>query len=384
MDELKEKNNAMNTLLILVILIPFFKPDIVASFPKINYIFNIWIIISFGIIMITYFKKLRISKLVLLYLLYNIILLFSTLKNKGNVLKLILDLSLNMGIIMAVEIYLKNNKIKLFGVLSFIFYALTILNTISFIMFPKGFAVTEYLKTPIYLLGIDNRFSFMYIPGICIISIYDMMKNKKLTKLTKAYFIITFTTFVYFWSAGALVAESLFIIYYVFIYKLKYKHLTNKYFPVIMVSFVGIVILRVQNIFEFFIVDILHKDLTFSSRTKLWDRTIKIINNNKILGTGIQKSEFTIKSISAYHAHSHFLNIMFQSGILGVGIYIYIVFEAFNRLNKFKESRIAQIVSFTLFVLFIMLTVDTFDITANLFLIICIGFNISRLKEVEE
>ena len=145
-----------------------------------------------------------------------------------------------------------------------------------------------------------------------------------------------------------------------------------------------IVILRVQNIFEFFIVDILHKDLTFSSRTKLWDRTIKIINNNKILGTGLQKSEFTIKSISAYHAHSHFLNIMFQSGILGVGIYIYIVFEAFNRLNKFKESRIAQIVSFTLFVLFIMLTVDTFDITANLFLIICLGFNISKLKEVEE
>ena len=384
MEELIDKKKTINGYILLFLLIPFFKPDIVTSFPKVNYIFTIWLMISFAIIVAVYMKKFRISKLTMTYLAYNLVLLISTIKNNGSITKFLSDFSMNLGMIFLIELYLKNDKMKIMKVLSSIFYFLMVLNTISFIIVPEGLAVTQYLKTPIYLLGIDNRFSFTYIPGLCVIAIYDFMKNNKITKLTIIYFMITFITFVYFWSAGALVAESMFFIYYIFIYKLKYKHFTNKYFPIIIVSFLGLVVFRVQNIFRFFIVDILHKDLTFSSRTILWDKAIKIINNNMWLGTGIQKSEFSIKAISAFHAHSHFLNIMFQSGIIGVIIYIYLIFDAFKRLNEYRKNVIAQMVAFTLFVLFIMLTVDTFDITANLFLIICIGYNISCFNQKGE
>lgn len=384
MEELIDKKKTINGYILLFLLIPFFKPDIVTSFPKVNYIFTIWLMISFAIIVAVYMKKFKISKLTMTYLAYNLVLLISTIKNNGSITKLLSDFSMNLGMIFLIELYLKNDKMKIMKVLFSIFYFLMILNTISFIIVPEGFAVTQYLKTPIYLLGIDNRFSFTYIPGLCVIAIYDFMKNNKITKLTIIYFMITFITFVYFWSAGALVAESMFFIYYILIYKLKYKNFTNKYFPIIIVSFLGLVVFRVQNIFRFFIVDILHKDLTFSSRTILWDKAIKIINNNMWLGTGIQKSEFSIKAISAFHAHSHFLNIMFQSGIIGVIIYIYLIFDAFKRLNEYRKNVIAQMVAFTLFVLFIMLTVDTFDITANLFLIICIGYNISCFNQKGE
>ena len=384
MEELIDKKKTINGYILLFLLIPFFKPDIVTSFPKVNYIFTIWLMISFAIIVAVYMKKFRISKLTMTYLAYNLVLLISTIKNNGSITKFLSDFSMNLGMIFLIELYLKNDKMKIMKVLSSIFYFLMVLNTISFIIVPEGLAVTQYLKTPIYLLGIDNRFSFTYIPGLCVIAIYDFMKNNKITKLTIIYFMITFITFVYFWSAGALVAESMFFIYYIFIYKLKYKHFTNKYFPIIIVSFLGLVVFRVQNIFRFFIVDILHKDLTFSSRTILWDKAIKIINKNMWLGTGIQKSEFSIKAISAFHAHSHFLNIMFQSGIIGVIIYIYLIFDAFKKLNEYRKNVIAQMVAFTLFVLFIMLTVDTFDITTNLFLIICIGYNISCFNQKGE
>ena len=384
MEELIDKKKTINGYILLFLLIPFFKPDIVTSFPKVNYIFTIWLMISFAIIVAVYMKKFRISKLTMTYLAYNLVLLISTIKNNGSITKFLSDFLMNLGMIFLIELYLKNDKMKIMKVLSSIFYFLMVLNTISFIIVPEGLAVTQYLKTPIYLLGIDNRFSFTYIPGLCVIAIYDFMKNNKITKLTIIYFMITFITFVYFWSAGALVAESMFFIHYIFIYKLKYKHFTNKYFPIIIVSFLGLVVFRVQNIFRFFIVDILHKDLTFSSRTILWDKAIKIINNNMWLGTGIQKSEFSIKAISAFHAHSHFLNIMFQSGIIGVIIYIYLIFDAFKKLNEYRKNVIAQMVAFTLFVLFIMLTVDTFDITANLFLIICIGYNISCFNQKGE
>ena len=42
-------------------------------------------------------------------------------------------------------------------------------------MFPNGIKITDITNTPIYLLGIDNRFAFVYLPGLCVITLkgYD-------------------------------------------------------------------------------------------------------------------------------------------------------------------------------------------------------------------
>jgi len=377
------KKSFLNTFFLIFILIPFFKPDVLTSFSRVNYIFTAWLVASFCIIFILYIKKGKLTPLVLLYLAYFLVLLISTLNNNGNMLKLISNTCIDLGMIMLIEMNLKNNKIKIFKILSRIFYILVVLNTFSFLIFPKGIAVTEFLKTPIYLLGIDNRFAFTYIPGLCIVAIYDILKNNKLTKYTFIYFFITFTTFVYFWSAGALLTEFLFILYYLFIYKMKFNKFINKYFITVIVAFVSLVFLRIQNLFKFLIVDILHKDLTLSSRTILWDKAIAIIEENKLIGVGIQKTQFMIDKITAFHAHSNFLNIMLQSGLIGFSIYLLIFFNTFKRLHKHSENIISQLVAFTIFIMLIMLLVDTFDITANLFMLISIGYNISYFKGEE-
>lgn len=384
MDDVIEKKSYLNTFFWFFILIPFFKPDVFTSFVSINYLFNIWLAASFAIICFLYIKNGKMSPIFLLYLAYFLVLLISTLNSNGNMIKLVSNTFMDFGMIMLIEMNLKNNKTLLFKILSRIFYILVILNTLSFMIFPEGITVTEYLRTPIYLLGIDNRFAFTYIPGLCIVAIYDILKNKKITKYTFIYFAITFTTFIYFWSAGALLTEFLFILYYLFIYKMKFYKFINKYFITVIVSFISLVFFRVQNLFKFLIVDILHKDLTLSKRTLLWDKAISIIEENKLIGVGIQKSEFMIKEISAYHAHSNFLNVMLQAGIIGVFIYLFIIFNTFKRLHKNSKNIISQLVAFTIFVMLIMLLVDTFDITANLFMLISIGYNISCFKGEEK
>jgi len=195
--------------------------------------------------------------------------------------------------------------------------------------------------------------------------------------------MITFITFVYFWSAGALLSEFLFILYYIFIYNMKLEIPTMFYFTSVIVLFIAIVFFRVQNIFEFLIVDILHKDLTLSDRTLIWDKAIKIVRQNKIFGIGIKNSTTMVNSITAFHSHSDFLNILLQAGVVGLGMYLLIIFKTFSKLGRYKKERISQLIAFTLFVMFIMLLVDTFDITGNLFMLLCLGYNIFYLREGE-
>ncbi|CDA16250.1 o-antigen polymerase [Clostridium sp. CAG:571] len=375
----KPKLNTNKIFLIILLLFPFYKPDCLTSFYYINYIYTLMSIAVFTFLFIIYIKKMKINKFDILIWLFYGILMISTFLNEGSMLKVISDLSLNIGIVLLANLFLKENKLEFLKALSIYFYALLILNTISIVVFPNGIAQTEYLKTPIYLIGIDNRFAFTYLPGLCIIAIYDYLINKKFTKFTYIYFLATYITFLYFWSAGALVAETLFIIFYILVYKFKKKKLVNKYFPTVIILFFTLVIFRLQNLFKYIIVNVLHKDLTLSSRTLIWDKVIEIISEHKILGIGVQKSNTMIALISAYHSHSYFLNIMLQAGIIGIIIYIIIVFKVFKRLNNNRENFISQIIAFSLFVLYIMLLVDTFDITANLFLLLTIGYNIKYL-----
>ena len=375
------KKEFLNNVWLFFIIIPFFKPDIVASFPQLNYILSAWQVASFIYICIFYFKKGKISKFVLLFLLYYLIVLIATILNNGNINKWIMNFTLYLGTIMIIERYIKEDNIKILRILVIIFYGLTIGNTLSFILFPNGLAQTEFLQTPIYMLGIDNRFAFTYIPGLCITGVYDLIKNKKISKITILYFVITFSTLIYFWSAAALFVEALFILYFIFIYRMKVNISPKIYFAIAIVGFIALVFLRIQNIFSFLIVDILHKDLTLSNRTLIWDIAIKIIKQNKILGIGIQGSNEMHNLITAYHSHSDFLNILLQSGILGLGAYWIILYKCFGCLSKYKNNPIAQLIAFSIGILLIMLLVDTFDITANLFIIICLAYNIKYLVE---
>jgi len=64
-------------------------------------------------------------------------------------------------------------------------------------------------------------------------------------------------------------------------------------------------------------------------------------------------------------------------------MYLLIIFKTFSKLGRYKKERISQLIAFTLFVMFIMLLVDTFDITGNLFMLLCLGYNIFYLREGE-
>ena len=109
-----------------------------------------------------------------------------------------------------------------------------------------------------------------------------------------------------------------------------------------------------QNYFDFIIVDLLNRDLTFTGRTYIWDKAISLIKDNMVLGLGFSDMELRIKAIGIYHAHSAYLNVLLESGIIGLIFYNSIFIECGSCINKSKNKDIKNILSFLFFTLFIL------------------------------
>ncbi|WP_423220497.1 O-antigen ligase family protein [Bifidobacterium imperatoris] len=120
---------------------------------------------------------------------------------------------------------------------------------------------------------------------------------------------------------------------------LELKHRTispNLSLIVLLASFLGIVVFRIQNIFSFLIVDVLHKSLTLSDRTYIWDSAIESILSHLILGTGITDSlsgnvhlklSYLVKDI---FAHDLYLDYLLMGGVPALCIFICLLISVKN------------------------------------------------------
>ena len=145
--------------------------------------------------------------------------------------------------------------------------------------------------------------------------------------------------------------------------------------------FFSIVIFRVQNLFSYLIVNILHKDLTFTNRTGIWDRTIAYINKSILFGSGLEPS--TIRStknnfIYGINAHNFILEIMYQGGILALISFVAILISACKKLYKYKNNMVSKVVSFVIFVLFLMMITEYYNIQF-IFIVLVFAFNIEYI-----
>lgn len=79
----------------------------------------------------------------------------------------------------------------------------------------------------------------------------------------------------------------------------------------VLVLNVGIVIFKIQKIFSFFIVNILHKSIDLTGREKIWNRVLYWVMQKPIMGYGYETSEilqkkFMLTDGSYFHfAHCH-------------------------------------------------------------------------------
>ena len=376
----KEKNYLV---IFTILIIPFLEPSIFREYYAIHKIFMMYKIISAAIIslnyIVNYFLKGKTSKMMIFIMTYQIELLFSTYVNKGDLSTAINNAIAIITVSMLIEYTFRiDNKVS-FGVIYYIFGIYTVLNFLNVIFKTHGSRIVN--GGTIFLLGIDNRFIFTYLPMICFGLIYNYLSNKK-NNILLFFTFIALTTVLYCWSVGALFGMVLLTFFILFDLSKKQKKakVTFKYyFIIIIVLNVLIVFFQFQNYFGTFISTYLGKDVTFSGRTFLWQLGIAKIKENPILGYGINEEMMKTELYGLEHFHNYFVNLMYQGGMLSLIIFFIMNILAIHKLSKYKDTYISRVISFIIFTSLILSLVDTLDYT-YFFIFYLISGNIEKLE----
>lgn len=314
----------------------FLEPPI---FEKIATIHNVWnigklFIGVFAIVLCFIFEK-NIKSPILVFALISLFYLpqiISTFENGGMIIR-------------ALQFYFSLVVIGLWfftftrydnAIINVLFYYLALLvtvNLIVFFAFPEGVYVEYSMwgeRLSYWILGMNNSFApFVLLNEV--IAAYLFLKKKKPIYLIAI--IASILTSLFASSATMLVGVGVLsiLIMLSFIFrKIIHNTFTNLFFIASFLLFFLIVVFSRQDMFAFFIENILGKNLTLTSRTIIWERSFAYIFQKPILGYGLLNTDDVRNMLSASHQHNFYLNILFQGGFLSLIVFLFLI----NRVRK--------------------------------------------------
>ena len=141
-------------------------------------------------------------------------------------------------------------------------------------------------------------------------------------------------------------------------------------------AFFGIVIFKVQYLFSFLIVDILHKDVTLTDREYVWRDFIAGIKNYPVLGHGYHDSYLYIpEQKKMLYAHNHILQEIYNGGIIAYLVYCWFVILPAAKLWKNRDSSISKVLSAIIFGIFFGSITESLSILIYI-LIYALSYNV--------
>ncbi len=205
-----------------------------------------------------------------------------------------------------------------------------------------------------FILQNDNNHFVYFALALTVSSIfYYLNKDKKSKYRTITLWLTIIFCSLYSWSATTIIALAAFFFVLFISYKFKVANILS-YIIVYYISFFGIVIFRIQNLFSFLIVDILHKDLTFSLRTYLWDSYINAIAKSPIIGYGYNAPDLYENIQHDYfYAHNHILQELYNGGIIMYLIYCPFVILPAIKIWENRDNKLSKVLSAIIFAILI-------------------------------
>ena len=231
-------------------------------------------------------------------------------------------------------------------------------NLILAIMIPEGLGKSSlsnnwgtYTVHTIHLLGFKNNWLIWILVYIFLSEINVLLLKKK---RGIAPLIGIFSAF-YCKSSTAILVISIYIVIILLSKVKEIKRVLYKISPVIVISLslgmnVLIVFFRIQYIFSVLIEKILHKTLTFTSRTYIWEQAISMVLKSPIWGYG-NGTNGKFLNIAGYNvpAHNLYLDIILQGGIICGGMFLLFFIFSCRQTRELKiEIRFSILIAILL------------------------------------
>lgn len=361
----------INRMVLFVLLIfPFIKPQIFDTNAVTTYLYYILKTISSICIVYLYSRKFKfreISSAIYLVILFRAISIIPTLTNPyGDIVKYLGISLFDITFVMIMQWCCATDK-KLFLISAIrILEFWIIINAFSLFVpafHMEGIDITGTIRYS-SLLGGDNRYIYYYLPMLFLKIIYVNEYKMKITIGDYIWYLICLSTVAYTKSMGALVGILLFIPFMYYIKSDKEFKVIN--YNLILIGMLALnilfVIYRIQEFFSYFILNVLHKDLTISFRTLIWDQVLAAIKDKPLLGYGYE----TAKGIAMHchggnHPHNYMLTLLLRGGFLGFISYCFILLYANIGLRDNRHDRNYKTFSFVMGVSLLLCIFDSFD-----------------------
>ncbi len=189
-----------------------------------------------------------------------------------------------------------------------------------------------------YFIGGKNAFSIFMIPVSFVVLAHRLINKGKLGKGDIVWLFAVGASIIWASSAAGIVtALAMFVVL-----GWTRRHKPQVWLTLMIVAGIYLVLLVFTELLSgakwwYSITQLLGKDVTLTSRFSIWNETIEIIRENWLFGVGrgaeiVYKSRWSRMVITS-EAHNFVLEILLESGVTGLLLYIALFWSAVKRLD---------------------------------------------------
>lgn len=322
------------------------------------------------------YSHLKWSKIVICLMIYYTYLLINTAIHRGSKETVFFQGIQFIAFAIYLEMVMTRNPKVICNSLLNILTVYLVLNLMTILLVPKGLYLTSYYANN-YLFGYDNQNVNFLLPAMILVLIKNECYKPCKIHILLVYGISILTA-VLIWSGMTLVITACMSIFGLFCFRKKggiiQKVLHGKlfnFFNLLIVNIImciELVFFNIQYYFEYLIVDVLHKTLDLTSRTRIWEQSIYFIKKNIIWGYGKEiyeeralKQGFRALHPAGLHAHNRFIETLYRGGLILEGIYLYMLFYTAKKLKNIRDTKLAKILSFGMFIYMVGMLTEFYD-----------------------
>ncbi len=351
----------------------------VVSFTVFSFLQNISYIVlglsllSFLLMSFLYLSKAQMTTFGLVTVMFFSLLIIFTLIN-GTDLKNAIYQSMQTLLLLMLFYYFQNDLSIIVKSCALCFSLIIYFNLLLMILFPTWMFAADNTFDSYLLGGNYNQMGGRLMCGI-ITNVLCIPYGKRW--LLNSIFLI-FTSIVTLALPGSMTSLSCIILFTaVCLIPSKKLQLLATLF-----SFIGYLFFQCVIVFSgeglhnnplavYFIKDVLHKDLTFTNRTHMWDAAGKVVSQSPLFGYGFVDREWYLSMMdsSAIGPHNFIYAILIYGGIILLAILLIMAILACKRLST-CFNRIAGLLLMAIVTLLIMLTMEVYPLFFFIYMLV--------------
>lgn len=344
--------------------------------PVLSLLSKVVFILSFIIHVIICIKKKKavITKYDCILLVFFAWLIISSILNGNSWLSHFPIIMKTLAIRWLLSLSIIYQKKQVAAVLAFTFSFIIYLN-FFFILFLPGF-FGYYEGTEVYLLSTNyNQFGAIFVPAIFINLIALFSRKGKISSIIPLL-SVCFLSVALEGSVTASVGFALILIVAIFVKNPKLIKLGS------ISLFIGIILFFITFVIPFFsvldipivsqIVESFGKDMTFSSRTRVWLYADFQISHSPIIGYGVcDKESYELLLSGFVNPHNIILHILLNGGLVGFVIFVIFVMAGINQIKSIANLYQRQML---IFISAVFLLMSQFEVYNNMFIYLFLLF----------